>query len=109
MIWAGPILVPRAADVNLGARADVGKPWRLTLHPEDRFKSVAAAAQAIRSRSPARAALVEAEHEKIDLRLHPLKGDESGRWAVDVSGNGRITFLVNAEGEFDELDYEDYH
>ena len=43
------------------------------------------------------------------LSLHPLKGDQGGRWAVDVSGNWRITFSVNADGEFDELDYEDYH
>ncbi|MGH7342033.1 MAG: type II toxin-antitoxin system RelE/ParE family toxin, partial [Candidatus Rokuibacteriota bacterium] len=45
----------------------------------------------------------------VFLRLHPLKGDQRGRWAVDVSGNWRITFSVNADGEFDELDYEDYH
>ena len=43
------------------------------------------------------------------LRLHLLKGDQRGRWAVNVSGNWRITFSVNADGEFDELDYEDYH
>lgn len=45
----------------------------------------------------------------VFLRLHPLKGDQRGRWAVDVSGNWRLTFSVNAEGEFDDLDYEDYH
>ncbi len=45
----------------------------------------------------------------VFLRLHPLKGDQRGRWAVNVSGNWRITFSVNADGEFDELDYEDYH
>ena len=45
----------------------------------------------------------------VFLRLHPLKGDQGGRWAVDVSGNWRITFSVNADGAFDELDYEDYH
>lgn len=43
------------------------------------------------------------------LRLHPLKGRQRGRWAVDVSGNWRITFSVNADGEFEQLDYEDYH
>ena len=26
------------------------------------------------------------------LRLHPLKGQRSGTWAVDVSGNWRVTF-----------------
>lgn len=45
----------------------------------------------------------------VFLRLHPLKGDRRGRWAVDVSGNWRITFSVNDDGEFDQLDYEDYH
>ena len=43
------------------------------------------------------------------LRLHPLKGTKRGRWAVDVSGNWRLTFSINSEGEFDRLDYEDYH
>jgi len=43
------------------------------------------------------------------LRLHPLKGDRRGKWAIDVSGNWRITFSVTSDGEFDELDYEDYH
>ena len=45
----------------------------------------------------------------VFLRLHPLKGDQRGRWAVDVSGNWRITFSGNADGEFEQLDYEDYH
>ncbi len=45
----------------------------------------------------------------VFLRLHPLKGEQRGRWAVDVSGNWRVTFSVNADGEFEELDYEDYH
>lgn len=45
----------------------------------------------------------------VFLRLHPLKGDRRGRWAVDVSGNWRVTFSVNADGEFEKLDYEDYH
>ena len=45
----------------------------------------------------------------VFLRLHPLKGRMRGRWAVDVSGNWRIAFSVNADGEFENLDYEDYH
>ena len=45
----------------------------------------------------------------VFLRLHPLKGGMWGRWAVDVSGNWRVTFSVNADGEFEQLDYEDYH
>jgi toxin HigB-1 len=42
------------------------------------------------------------------LRLHPLKGDQAGRWAVSVSGNWRVTFGFTGE-DVTEVDYEDYH
>lgn len=42
------------------------------------------------------------------FRLHPLKGRESGRWSIWVSGNWRITFEFR-EGDAYILDYEDYH
>ncbi len=42
------------------------------------------------------------------LRLHPLKGERKGTWAVWVSGNWRVTFrFVGADAEI--VDYEDYH
>ena len=42
------------------------------------------------------------------LRLHPLKGERKGSWAVWVSGNWRVTFrFVGADAEV--VDYEDYH
>ena len=42
------------------------------------------------------------------LRLHPLKGERKGTWAVWVSGNWRITFrFVGPDAEV--VDYEDYH
>lgn len=42
------------------------------------------------------------------LRLHPLKGERKGTWAVWVSGNWRITFrFVGTDAEV--VDYEDYH
>ena len=42
------------------------------------------------------------------LKLHPLKGDLKGRWAVEVSGDWRVTFgFVGTDA--DEVDYEDYH
>jgi len=42
------------------------------------------------------------------LRLHPLKGERKGIWAVWVSGNWRVTFrFVGADAEV--VDYEDYH
>ncbi|QJD28852.1 type II toxin-antitoxin system RelE/ParE family toxin [Methylococcus geothermalis] len=41
-------------------------------------------------------------------RLHPLKGNRTGLWAVKVSGNWRLTF--GFEGEDAVLvDYQDYH
>jgi proteic killer suppression protein len=42
------------------------------------------------------------------LKLHPLKGDRKGTWAVSVSGNWRVTFRF-AGKEADAVDYEDYH
>jgi proteic killer suppression protein len=42
------------------------------------------------------------------LDLHPLKGDQRGRWAVKVSGNWRITFGF-AGKDVEHVDYEDYH
>ena len=41
-------------------------------------------------------------------RLHPLKGDRAGSWAIDVSGNWRLTFRFDG-GHVYDLDYEDYH
>lgn len=42
------------------------------------------------------------------LHLHPLKGDQRGRWAASVSGNWRITFEF-AGKDVEKVDYEDYH
>lgn len=42
------------------------------------------------------------------LHLHPLKGDQRGRWAVKVSGNWRVTFAFSAKN-VEQVDYEDYH
>ncbi len=41
-------------------------------------------------------------------KLHPLKGDRKGLWAVSVNGNWRITFTF-VEGDADIVDYVDYH
>jgi len=49
--------------------------------------------------------------EDINLpgfRLHPLKGDRVGLWAIDVSKNWRITFKFQ-DGNVHVVDYEDYH
>ena len=42
------------------------------------------------------------------LRLHPLKGDWDGFYAVNVSGNWRIVFRFEGPDVFD-VDYLDYH
>ena len=42
------------------------------------------------------------------LRLHPLKGDLKGFWAVDVSGNWRVFFRFENYNAVD-VDYNDYH
>jgi proteic killer suppression protein len=41
-------------------------------------------------------------------RLHPLKGNRSGLWAIDVSKNWRIVFKFT-DGNAYIVDYEDYH
>ncbi|MGE4245838.1 MAG: type II toxin-antitoxin system RelE/ParE family toxin [Parvibaculaceae bacterium] len=42
------------------------------------------------------------------LRFHALKGSARGRYAVDASGNWRITFAWDGEDAID-VDLEDYH
>lgn len=41
-------------------------------------------------------------------RLHPLRGDKKGQWAVNVSGNWRIIFEF-IDGDAYAVNYEDYH
>ena len=42
------------------------------------------------------------------FRLHPLKGDMKGLWAVTVRANWRIVFRF-ANGEADDVELVDYH
>jgi proteic killer suppression protein len=42
------------------------------------------------------------------FRLHPLKGELKGHWAVWVSGNRRVTFRFEGGDAYD-VDYLDYH
>ncbi len=41
-------------------------------------------------------------------RLHSLKGDRQGLWAIDVNKNWRIVFEFK-DGNAYVVDYEDYH
>jgi proteic killer suppression protein len=42
------------------------------------------------------------------FRLHPLKGELRGFWAVTVRANWRVIFRF-AEGDAVDVDYVDYH
>ena len=42
------------------------------------------------------------------FRFHPLKGHQAGRYAVDASGNWRVTFGWDGRYATD-VDLEDYH
>ena len=42
------------------------------------------------------------------LRLHSLKGELKGHYAVTVSGNWRVTFRFE-DGDVVDVDYLDYH
>ena len=42
------------------------------------------------------------------FRLHQLKGDRRGEWAVSVSGNWRLVFVFDGEDASD-VDLVDYH
>jgi proteic killer suppression protein len=42
------------------------------------------------------------------LRLHPLKGESQGFWAVTVRANWRVVFRFVDPDAFD-VDYVDYH
>ncbi len=42
------------------------------------------------------------------FRLHPLKGDLKGRWAVTVRANWRIVFRFD-DGHAADVDLVDYH
>ena len=49
--------------------------------------------------------------EDMDIpsyKLHSLKGDRKGQWAVTVRANWRITFVIK-DGEVCNVDFVDYH
>jgi proteic killer suppression protein len=52
------------------------------------------------------------ELRQLDLpgfRLHPLRGDRAGRWAIDVNGPWRITFEWSENGDAYRVNLEQYH
>lgn len=58
-------------------------------------------------------ARLESAGEIADLdipgfKLHPLKGDRKGSWAITVRANWRVTFRME-DRDVTEVDYIDYH
>lgn len=54
------------------------------------------------------AAMAAQELNLPSFKLHPLKGNQSGRWSIWVNGNWRVTFrFTGSDAEL--LDYLDYH
>ncbi|HEY8670711.1 MAG TPA: type II toxin-antitoxin system RelE/ParE family toxin [Terriglobales bacterium] len=54
------------------------------------------------------AATVARDMDLPGFRLHPLKGELKGFWAVTVRANWRVIFRFE-EGEASDVDYTDYH
>ncbi len=54
------------------------------------------------------AAAAVADLDLPGFRLHPLKGELKGFWAVTVRANRRVVFRF-AEGDAFDVDYIDYH
>jgi proteic killer suppression protein len=54
------------------------------------------------------AALTLSDMDIPGFRLHPLKGQERGFWAVTVRANWRVIFRFAGPDAFD-VDYVDYH
>jgi proteic killer suppression protein len=79
--------------------ADSGDPSRLSVRNPMRIRRILLALDV--ARRP------EAMNQP-GLRFHALKGRDKGRYAVDASGNWRITFAWDGEHAVD-VDLEDYH
>lgn len=54
------------------------------------------------------AAAAPADMDLPGFRLHPLKGEFKGLWAVTVRANWRVVFRF-AQGDALDVDYIDYH
>jgi proteic killer suppression protein len=79
--------------------AERGDAARLSVQNPDRIRRILLALNA--AKSP----------EAVNvpgLRFHALKGRDRSRYAVDASGNWRVTFAWDGEDAVD-IDLEDYH
>jgi toxin HigB-1 len=79
--------------------AERGDAFKLSVQNPDRIRRILLALDA--AKSP--------DHMNVPgFRFHPLKGHDRGRYAVDASGNWRVTFAWDGEDAI-EIDLEDYH
>ena len=93
-----------------------GATWRVTVRddPVDTPQGPKAPSPGRRSKRRKPGACREAaaptvEHMNLPgFRLHPLKGEMKGFWAVTVRANWRVIFRFT-EGNAEEVDYVDYH
>ncbi len=86
---------------NKGLRrfAEKGDASKLSVQNPDRLRRILA--------------LLNAAHAPENMnqpgdRFHPLKGKEAGRYAVDASGNWRVTFAWDG-ADATNVDLEHYH
>ena len=42
-------------------------------------------------------------------KVHTLLGDRKGTWSLSVTGNRRLTFLIDDEPQICDVNLEDYH
>jgi proteic killer suppression protein len=79
--------------------AERGDASRLSVQNPDRIRRILLALDA---------AKLPEQMNVPGFRFHPLKGSDKGRYAVDASGNWRVTFAWHGEDAVD-VDLEDYH
>ena len=79
--------------------AETGNASKLSVQNPDRIRRILLALDAARPPK---------DMEVPGLRCHSLKGKDKGRYAIDASGNWRITFAFDGEDAID-VDLEDYH
>jgi len=79
--------------------AERGEPFRLSVQNPDRIRRILLALNAAKS---------PVSMNVPGFRFYALKGHDRGRYAVDASGNWRVTFAWDGEDAID-MDLEDYH
>ena len=78
---------------------DRGDASRVTAEHRERLRDILAALDA---------AAGPVDVDLPGFRLHPLRGDLEGFWAVTVRANWRVVFRFD-DGDAVDVDYLDYH